>query len=249
MDSQILIRLSHPLISVVLTDPGSDISAPAQAVAASSIEDAATQAQILQQQQQSKPLGTPGDDNAAGATDRTQERIAEQELSQARQILERIAEAIDELEARRSNSLEEMQRAAVELAVAVGEHLARAALEKDEYAVEDLVSEAIEKLGPGGPIRVHLHPDDLALLSRRLSARPEWCGNDPRVELVSDPSLDRGDCVAECGETIMASKLDLRIEELRQTLLGALPHAQIERRRTEEADKKLRRFPERRQTA
>ena len=59
-------------------------------------------------------------------------------------------------------------------------------------------------------VRVHLHPDDLALLRELDAAEPDW-------QLVADPAMQRGDCRLESD----ASRLDARVE----TRLAAIADA------------------------
>ncbi|HID22098.1 MAG TPA: hypothetical protein EYP14_06820 [Planctomycetaceae bacterium] len=156
---------------------------------------------------------------------------------------------MNELEARRQRSMLELQQAAVELAVHIAEVVTHTDISRGEYAVEELVRKATEKLGLDGPVRIYLNPDDLALLNRRLNSQPDWLSERVRIELISSGEVKRGDCVAESGEALVVAELDLRLEEIRRDLLDGLEHAQVERRRAASSDRAFGRFPDRRQTA
>jgi len=242
MAKTLAIEFSRPLLKVVLVSEEEGISAPAQAAACVG-GSAAAQTQLTSHSE--PPYRNPTGGETGGPLQA--EALAEQR--RCAELMDRLIEALDELEARRQQSIIELQQVAVELAVRVAESLTRAAIAKDEFAVEELVKRAIEKLGLGGPVRIYLNPEDLALLSRRLSTQPDRLNRDTRIELVSSPEVERGDCIAEAGEVMVASQLELRLEELRQDLLDALEHAQVERRRASAPDRPLGRFPDRRQTA
>lgn len=164
-------------------------------------------------------------------------------------LLESIAEAIHELEDRRQRSLDELQQLAVELGVAVASKLVYQSLQADEFAVEKLVEGLLAQLPMQRPIVVRLHPEDLALLHRRLKGKTAPWSDRGEVSLVAEPSLSRGDCRADAEEFGILSRMDFHLSEVRQQLLQNLDHAQIERRKTSSSDSDLRRFPERRETA
>ncbi|MFG0333184.1 MAG: FliH/SctL family protein [Maioricimonas sp. JB049] len=164
-------------------------------------------------------------------------------------LLESINEAVEEFEVRRKQSLEELQLLAVELAVAAASNLVAQAIDRDEYGIEQLVSEAIGKLGMEQPIAISLHPEDIQLLDRRTEGETvPW--RDGRVTLRPDAGIQRGDCRAETGDgRILIAEMSARLAEMRRHWLEGLDDAQIERRRPAGADRGLQRFPNRRETA
>jgi flagellar assembly protein FliH len=85
--------------------------------------------------------------------------------------------------------------AALDLAQAVvGRELsASAAPERARLALR----RALAPLAPGAPIRLRMNPDDLAALEDRTAGDPAVAHEGHLVELVSDPSLNTGDAVAE----------------------------------------------------
>ncbi len=234
----IAIEFNKPLLEVVLSCPGAEISGPAQA-AASKEGSVAAQTQTINAHD-TRVQDEPGD--------QVQQQLLA-DLRQSTELIDRLLVALEELEGRRQQSLVELQQVAVELAIRVAEALTMTKIARDEFSVDKLVKEAVAQLGLDGPIRVYLNPTDLAILSRRLSVNPEWLGKNPRIEFVSSSEVKRGDCLAEAGEKMISSHLELRLEQIRQDLLDGLEHAQVERRRSVASDRLLGRFPDRRQTA
>jgi hypothetical protein len=155
----------------------------------------------------------------------------------------------DQLQQRRKQSLGELQQAAVELAIAVASRMVHERIAADDFPVEKLVGELLNRCGESGPVDIHLHPTDLELLERRVQGRtPPWTGHESYT-LIADASLERGDCRVAAGEFGILAKLELQLSELRQHLLESLDDAQVERRRTQTGNRAFRRFPERRETA
>jgi flagellar biosynthesis/type III secretory pathway protein FliH len=162
-------------------------------------------------------------------------------------LLESLQESLQELHARRQQSLAELQELAVELAVAVAAHVTRGAIDRQEHGVEPLVREALDRLGASGPVRVSLHPLDLP----RLQAAWQRPGDGPpaMVECVADPGTPRGTCRVTEGVRAVAFDWRTHLDDLRALLLEELEHAQTERRGSQAADQRIKRFPDRRETA
>ena len=51
---------------------------------------------------------------------------------------------------------------------------------------------------------------------------------DANVRLVGDPTLGRGDCRAESGETTVFAELEVQLADVRHELLRSLGHAEHE---------------------
>jgi flagellar biosynthesis/type III secretory pathway protein FliH len=118
--------------------------------------------------------------------------------------------------------LDELGRLAIEIGVAAAAKLTHAKIAADEFGIETLVRGAIERLPARQPVEVFLHPDDLALLQKRLGDAEALAGN-RTVRFVVDPSLTRGDCKATIGDVEVWSEIANQLEELRDHLLEGLP--------------------------
>jgi flagellar biosynthesis/type III secretory pathway protein FliH len=197
------------------------------------------------------------DANVDSESRRLEQRAAIAQAEMARQaqereaierVLERINEVASQLSEQRQQLLHEMQQLSVELAIAVASQAIHMKIQAGDLPIEAMVRSAIERFEGARPIVLHLHPEDLALLQRRIGdARdPLFDGG---VRFAADPSLARGDCRAESGESGVWCKMYSHLEEMRQRLLETLGDAATERRKTAADDSGLRRFPDRRQTA
>lgn len=183
------------------------------------------------------------DQEAARAEERRREERAALE-----RVMSRLTELARDLREQQRTRLEEMQQVAVELAVAVASHVVYERLEAGDYAVEELVRRAVRRLEPREAVTVYLHPDDLALMERRLGEGPTLALDGDEIRLVAEPALARGDCRAETGDLSVVSHLEEHLEQIRQDLLRFLPEAEVERRKSGD-DRSLRRYPDRRHTA
>ncbi len=131
------------------------------------------------------------------------------------------AERLQHLLARFSRPLqaldEEVERLLVAMALDVGRRLAQQALDADPSGVLPIVRSALAALAqPVREARIHLHPDDLAL----LQAHPLPGTDGPGVQLVADPALGRGDCRVVTDSVQVDARMDTREACLARALLG-----------------------------
>jgi flagellar biosynthesis/type III secretory pathway protein FliH len=217
------VRFSRPLRAVRIADPNAPSHRQTQAESAEAPQLAEQTVKHLEQQS----------------------REAERDALQA--AVAGLVEAAGSLTSRQRELLGEMQQAAVELAVAIASRVTYDNLQSDRFAIEDLARSVVGRLQQPGPVEVRLHPDDIALLRRRLGEGELVTQRE--IHLIADESLGRGDCVVAAGDVSVASQLEEQLAGIRQHLLRNLSHAQVERRKPLRADRELRRFPNRRETA
>ena len=151
-----------------------------------------------------------------------------QVLTEDRAWIERtltaITSRVDALHESRRREWRDWQRNAVELAVTLASRLLHDKLAEGDFPVESVVRELIGEVGPG-PLVVHLHPADLALLRKRLDGKPLEAGHQG-LKFAADPALGRGDCLVESTDTLALSQLPLQLAEMRRRMLRSLGHAQ-----------------------
>lgn len=113
----------------------------------------------------------------------------------------------------------DIQRTAIELAHAIASKLVMDRVLSDQFPIENLVREVIERLNTEQPIVVKLHPADLVVWQERVVSQAAISFGD-RVQVQADASLKRGDCQASSGEVSIVYELRRQIEELRQQLIS-----------------------------
>lgn len=174
--------------------------------------------------------------------------VSEDELADLRQMLANTAELVMELQEQHRQSLHEMQEVAVELATAATSWLTGVAIDRGEFAVDDLIRKALRQMEIDQPVRVRLNPADHDLL-KNLIRDPAGRRMLEDVSCFDDPSLARGSCRVESGRRILLSDMESRLENIRRSWMEKLDDSQIERRGDGSTPRTLRRFPERRETA
>lgn len=110
----------------------------------------------------------------------------------------------------------EVERDLVQLALAVGRQLARRELAVDPAQVIAIVREALAQLPAAArEVRVHLHPEDAAMVRERLSASAErvWT-------VIEDPTLSRGGCVVQSESSRIDSRFESRVAAIAAGALG-----------------------------
>jgi flagellar biosynthesis/type III secretory pathway protein FliH len=150
-------------------------------------------------------------------------------LREERQAIERtlvqMRHAVEQLGTRYDMMAADMRQAAVELALAVAGRLVFDKLQAGDFPIEEMVRRAAARLPTAPAVTVYLHPDDLALLRRRLDDQPLLPPPAPEVRIEADSSLRRGGCRAEAGEIHVLADLATSLAELRQHMLWSASHA------------------------
>lgn len=147
------------------------------------------------------------------------------EEAQIRGVLKALKTAVDETRKHQTDRLDQLQQAAVELALTIATKLLHQQIDRDEFPVESMVRDMADQLMDDVPSVVRLNPDDLLLLKSRLGDEPVLPGQEePR--LMPDPSLARGDCRVEGkAGNMRLSELPQHLAQIREDLLRRMGHA------------------------
>ncbi len=154
----------------------------------------------------------------AKAKAETDKRIAELDtrIKRLDTLLGLMARPLQELDA-------EVEKMLLQLTLTVGKQLARRELRIDPAQVIAIIRESLAELPPAArEIRVHLHPEDAAVVRERLTApvtERAWT-------IVEDPTMSRAGCIVR-AET---SQIDARLESRINTVIA---HALGDERATE----------------
>ncbi len=172
----------------------------------------------------------------------------DQQLQALSGTLGDLIEVVGEFEQRRQQSLEELQQLSVEIAFVAAERIIRDSVDRGDFSIEKIIRETVERAAPASVLSVALNPADLQLLELARDAHP------PPAEIaslnfVSDPGITPGSCRVACEGFDISSILEDEIEELKLHVMQGLENAQSERRQPEAADRGVRRYPDRRDTA
>jgi flagellar assembly protein FliH len=182
-------------------------------------------------------IGRPIDERKAAAAAEAIARVA-REQSEARGYEAGMAKAkaemeghINDLKARiqrldlllqfMGRPLEELdadvEKMLLQLTLTVGKQLARRELRIDPSQVIAIIRESLQELPTAArDARVHLHPEDAAIVRERL-AEPT---NERAWTIVEDPTMSRGGCVVKTETSRIDARLESRINTVIANVLG-----------------------------
>ena len=114
----------------------------------------------------------------------------------------------------------EIQRTAIELAHAIASKLVLDQVHNDQFPIENLVREVVDRLNTDQSIVVKLHPADLAVWQKHVESHLAATMVGDHVRVQADKNLARGNCQAQSGEVSIVYELKRQIEELRVQLVS-----------------------------
>jgi flagellar assembly protein FliH len=152
------------------------------------------------------------EEGLAAARAETQARIAELTARIARldAILKMLARPLEQLDG-------EVEQQLTLLALTVGKQMVRRELKTDPAQVIAVIRESVARLPAATrDIRVHLHPDDAAVVREHLSVPT----GDRAWSMVEDPSLQRGGCIVRTDTSQLDARLDSRLNAIVSAAFG-----------------------------
>lgn len=109
----------------------------------------------------------------------------------------------------------------VRLALAIARQLVRRELRIEPAQVIAIVRETVGLLPAAArDVRVHLHPQDAAIVREKLSTPREQEGAERAWTLVEDPVMTRGGCRVTTETAQIDARLDTRMQAVIAALLG-----------------------------
>lgn len=148
----------------------------------------------------------------ASAKAEYQQIIAQSKAQVARleQIVNALAEPLKDVDAQVESEL-------TNLALAVARQLVRRELRIDPAQVIAIIRETIALLPSAArDVRVHLHPEDAAVVRERLAATT----TERAWSVVEDPVMTRGGCRVTTEHAHIDARLETRINSVISTILG-----------------------------
>jgi flagellar assembly protein FliH len=141
-------------------------------------------------------------------------------------ILGTLAKPLEQLDAAIEHEL-------TRLALMIAKHLVRRELRLDPAQVIGIIRHTVGLLPVATrDLKVHLHPDDAAIVREKLaqpSGEPEWV-------LKEDPLLARGGCRLTTATSSVDARLESRVAEAVNTLLGDEGGVRERGRKVDDAD-------------
>lgn len=112
---------------------------------------------------------------------------------------------------------DQVEEQLLELAFAVGKQLARRELSAAPAQIVAILRECLEQLPLAArEVRVHLHPEDAAIVRERLASPAE----ERAWTLIEDPTLARGGCLVRSDSSQIDARFESRVNAVLASALG-----------------------------
>jgi flagellar assembly protein FliH len=111
----------------------------------------------------------------------------------------------------------EVEQQLLSLATLIARHVVRRELKTDPTQVIAIIRETVALLPASArDVRVHLHPEDAAVVRERLAATTA----DRAWTIVEDPVLTRGGCKVTTDTALIDARVEKRLNEVIAAVLG-----------------------------
>jgi flagellar assembly protein FliH len=137
----------------------------------------------------------------------------------------RLGGAVAQLAATAERLASEARSDALEVAFFLAQRILEVELGTSVESMAALARSAVRRLGDSRRIQLRLSPADAETIRALLAARGPAVLTSlsaAQIEVVPDPSLQRGDCVVEGDSGSVDGRLDTRLDELRRALTEEL---------------------------
>ena len=128
-------------------------------------------------------------------------------------------EALARFEQLRGNLQLEAERGVLELAVKLGERVARRSIVGDEQAAVRQLAGAIEMAMSPSRLRVRVSPADARAVREALPSLTDRMHESPSVSVVEDDTLSRGSVMIEADETTVDATIETQLARIVEALL------------------------------
>ncbi|MCX6625499.1 MAG: FliH/SctL family protein [Acidobacteria bacterium] len=174
--------------------------ADAEAVARLQNQLAALHAETVRREEQARQLGAR-EGEQAGA------RAAAAELQP---VIARLGRTIEELGSLRRRFRSEAEKDIIKLTLAIAKRVLHREINMDPEAMLGLIRVALEQIDLRELHRVRLHPVDAPAVERHIAA----AGIPDRVQVVADPTLERGGAIFETTHGNLDASISTQLEEI-----------------------------------
>ena len=142
-----------------------------------------------------------------------------------------MGEALRELHELRARMADELERDAVELALALAAKILAGAFEAQPERVVDVVRGALRRVADRRQIVVLVDPEDLEIVSGAVGDRSKigqqaQTGGIELCDVQADRRVGRGGAVVRTAEGEIDASVETQLQRARELMLGALPDAE-----------------------
>lgn len=141
----------------------------------------------------------------------------EQQIKQLKAQVARLETVLGTLGAPLQQMNAEVEQQLSSLAMTIARQLVRRELKIDPAQVIAIIRETVSLLPAAArDVRVHLHPEDAAVVRERLAATTA----DRAWTIVEDPVLTRGGCKVTTDTALIDARVETRLNEVISAMLG-----------------------------
>jgi len=137
----------------------------------------------------------------------------------ARSVLEAAA---SQLESQLAAMVEQLERRAIDLSLALAEKIVGAALELRPELVLGAVTGALRQAAERDHVVIEVNPDDLELVRAEVDELAGRLGGIHRLEVVAERRVGRGGCVVRTSEGEIDARIGEQLVRARDLLLDSL---------------------------
>lgn len=142
---------------------------------------------------------------------------SEKQLKQLKVHVERMETAIGQLAQPLAQVDAEVEQQLLTLALTIARQLVRRELKADPAQVIAIIRETVALLPAAArDVRVHLHPEDAAVVRERLATPAA----DRAWTIVEDPVMTRGGCRVTTDTALIDARVETRLNEVISAMLG-----------------------------
>lgn len=147
---------------------------------------------------------------AAKAESDKQLKLLQSQVARLESTLGQLAQPLAQVDA-------EVEQQLMTLALTIARQLVRRELKNDPAQVIAIVRETVGLLPAAArDVRVHLHPEDAAVVRERLAAPTA----DRAWTIVEDPVMTRGGCKVTTDTALIDARVETRLNEVIAAMLG-----------------------------
>jgi flagellar assembly protein FliH len=126
---------------------------------------------------------------------------------------------VDGVLAAKAQWLAHWERCALSLATAIAERVVRRELTRTPEVTLAFVRESLELTAGSTDVRLHMHPEDLAILGSQVEALTAELGRLGAAQVVPDRNVTRGGCRVETRYGTIDQQLETQLARIEQELL------------------------------
>jgi flagellar assembly protein FliH len=142
----------------------------------------------------------------------------EEAAAQAAPAVQALAETLVQAQAERDRAADEVEAAAVELAIQIAEKAVTASLAVDPSLVVDVVRGALRCLVERERVTVQVHPEDLPLVREAVESLVTQLGGIEHIEVQEERRVQRGGAIVRSTTGEIDARVQTKLENAREIL-------------------------------